>query len=199
VIELPLFPLSSVLLPCGRLPLQIFEQRYLDLVRSCLKEDTGFGLVWILEGAEVAGPGRGQPQLARVGTHARIVDWDALPNNLLGVTIEGGERFELHDSWAQDNQLVVGHVELEATRPPQVIREEWDSLLEVLVSLEQHPHVKNLGIHADHSDAWQVGSVLAQLLPVEESYKYELLATDDIGSFMEQLDGLLSELGELEA
>ena len=51
--ELPLFPLSAVLLPFGRMPLQIFEQRYLDLVRDCMKTDTGFGVVWIRRGAEV--------------------------------------------------------------------------------------------------------------------------------------------------
>ena len=52
--ELSLFPLSGVLLPFGRMPLQIFEQRYLDLVRDCMKTDSLFGVVWIQRGAEVA-------------------------------------------------------------------------------------------------------------------------------------------------
>ena len=45
--ELSLFPLSGVLLPFGRMPLKIFEQRYLDLVRESMKTDTSFGVVWI--------------------------------------------------------------------------------------------------------------------------------------------------------
>src|SRR5210317_1685183 len=96
VIEsLPLFPLSSVLLPCGRIPLQIFEQRYLDLVRDSMKSGTPFGVVWIRRGEEVAQRGSVAADLGDYGTCARIVDWDQLPNGLLGITIEGAERFEL--------------------------------------------------------------------------------------------------------
>jgi Lon protease-like protein len=197
--EIPLFPLSSVLFPGGRLPLQIFEQRYLDLVRQCLREDTGFGLAWIAQGAEVAQPGSGMPKLGEYGCYARIVDWDSLPNGLLGISIEGTERFRLRGARAEPNQLVIGEVELDPKRSPEPIREEWQSLVDVLGSLEQHPHVQALGVHADHEDAWQVGAVLAQLLPVDERIKYQLLGLDDIDAFMEQIDTILNELGGLSA
>ncbi len=196
--EIPLFPLSSVLFPGGRIPLQIFEQRYLDLVRGCMKEDTGFGLAWIAKGAEVAHPGAGQPNLGEYGCYARIVDWDSLPNGLLGITIEGGERFRLSEARAEDNQLVMGEVEIEPLRDSVPMREEWDSMLAVLQSLEQHPHVQKLGIRPDHNDAWQVGCALAQLLPVDERIKYHLLRMDDIADFMEQMDQILNDLGGVE-
>ena len=61
VITLPLFPLSAVLLPGGRVPLQIFEQRYLDLVRESMKTAEPFGMVWIRRGSEVAQRGRAAP------------------------------------------------------------------------------------------------------------------------------------------
>ncbi len=197
--EIPLFPLSSVLFPGGRMSLQIFEQRYLDLVRSCLKQEEGFGLVWIAEGAEVAQPGTGMPKLGEFGCYARIVDWDSLPNGLLGITIEGGERFRLKDTRSESNQLVVGEVEMEEPRSTVPMREEWGSMLEVLTSLERHPHVRSMGIKADHEDAWQVGYVLAQLLPVEEAIKFQLLGLDDTAQFMEELGGVLDELGGLTA
>jgi hypothetical protein len=197
--EIPLFPLSSVLFPGGRLSLKIFEQRYLDLVRSCLKEDSGFGLICITEGAEVAQPGVGLPQLAELGCYARIVDWDSLPDGLLGISVEGGQRFRLADSREADNQLVVGNVSLEEPRPTEPMREDWQSLEEVLTSLEKHPHVQRLGLDVDHRDAWQVAYVLAQLLPVDEQLKYELLAEDNIHEFMAQLDEILDQLGGLPA
>ena len=53
--ELPLFPLNTVLFPCGPLPLRIFETRYLDMVRRCLREKTGFGVVLIARGREAEG------------------------------------------------------------------------------------------------------------------------------------------------
>ncbi len=193
--EIPLFPLGSVLFPGGRLPLQIFEQRYLDLVRGCMKEDIGFGLAWIAQGAEVAHPGVGKPNLGEWGCYARIVDWDQLPNGLLGITIEGGERFRLTGARAEANQLIMGDVELEPLRPAEPMREDWQSMLDVLKSLEQHPHVKRLGLQADHANAWAVGSMLAQLLPVDERIKYQLLRLDDVEDFMAQMDQILNELG----
>ena len=197
--EIPLFPLSSVLFPGGRLSLKIFEQRYLDLVRNCLKQDSGFGLVRITEGAEVAQPGVELPQLAEFGCYARIVDWDSLPNGLLGITVEGEQRFRLTGAREEDNQLVVGDVLLEESRPAEPMREDWQSLEDVLTSLEQHPHVERLGVSANHRNAWEVGYVLAQLLPVDEQIKYELLAADDIDDFMEQLDEIIDQLGGLTA
>jgi len=193
--EIPIFPLSSLLFPGGRMALQIFEQRYLDLVRSSLKEDSGFGITWIVEGAEISRPGLAMPELARFGCYARIVDWDALPNGLLGITIEGGERFRLQQAQARDSGLVMGEVLMEPLRPAELIREEWDSMVDVLLSLEQHPHVQRLGIKVDHGDAWQVGYALAQLLPVDDDIKYALLVQDDIEAFMAEMDELLNELG----
>ncbi|MDX1736021.1 MAG: LON peptidase substrate-binding domain-containing protein, partial [Halioglobus sp.] len=110
--ELPLFPLSSVLVPHGRMPLRIFEQRYLDLVRETMRSEEPFGVVWIRHGSEVAGNGRASPELGDYGTTARIVDWDQLANGLLGITIEGGQRFDLFDTTARANGLVVGQVDV---------------------------------------------------------------------------------------
>ena len=94
--ELALFPLRSVLLPGARMALQIFEPRYLDLVSHCMKNDCGFGIVRITEGHEIIlAQGSEPPATARVGTLARIVDWDALPGGRLRITIEGGRRFRV--------------------------------------------------------------------------------------------------------
>ena len=55
LVEMPLFPLASVLFPGGQLQLRIFEPRYLDLVRECTRHGTGFGVCLILRGQEVGG------------------------------------------------------------------------------------------------------------------------------------------------
>ena len=192
--EIPLFPLSAVLLPHGRMPLQIFERRYLDLVRDCMRNDTGFGVIWLLKGAEVAASQSGEPQLAGVGCYARIVDWEQLPNGLLGVTIAGGERFDLHSSDRADSGLVMGHVELKPKPEPEPVLEVWQSLVAVLRSLENHPHVQRMGLAVDYNDAWQVAYTLAQLLPLDESLKYELLTLDSIEAVVRELELVLNEI-----
>ena len=82
-----LFPLNSVMFPKGRVSLQIFESRYVDMIRQCLRETSGFGVVLIATGSEVARSGE-KLDVHRVGTYCEIVDWNQLPNGLLGITAE---------------------------------------------------------------------------------------------------------------
>lgn len=192
--ELPLFPLSGVLLPFGRMPLQIFEQRYLDLVRDCMKADSGFGVVWIRQGSELAQRGRASPQLGDYGTNARIVDWDQMPNGLLGITIEGSGRFDLYDTHTRANGLVVGEVEPRDAPATDPVQASWQPLVDVLRSLQTHPHVQRMNLQLDYDDAWQVAYTLVQLLPLEESLKYELLGLDTIAELMRELDVLLNQI-----
>ena len=192
--ELPLFPLSGVLMPYGRMPLQIFEPRYLDLVRDCMKTDSAFGVVWIRRGAEVAQRGSASPQLGDYGTTARIVDWDQLPNGLLGLTIQGGQRFDLGATAVRANGLVVGQVALRPQLEPVAMEPRWQSLLDILHSLETHPHIQRMALQLDYDDAWQVACTLIQLLPLDEALKYQLLGIDSIESLMGELDTILNQI-----
>ena len=189
-----MFPLRTVLFPDGHLPLRIFEQRYLDLVRDSMKSSSPFGVVWIRQGAEVAQRGKASPELGDYGTCARIVDWDQLPSGLLGVTIEGGECFDLYDTYSRSNGLVVGEVQLHPHVSECRMAERWATLVDVLRSLEDHPHVQRLNLRVDYNDAWQVGYSLVQMLPMDESLKYELLGIEDIDDLMAELHSLLNQL-----
>ncbi|MEP4146779.1 MAG: LON peptidase substrate-binding domain-containing protein [Halioglobus sp.] len=189
-----LFPLSSVLLPHGKMPLQIFEQRYLDLVRSSMKTADPFGIVWVRRGSEVAERGRASSELGDWGTLARIVDWDQLPNGLLGITIQGEGRFDLYDTETQSSGLVMGEV-VYRDEPARVsMQDEWRPMLDVLQSLESHPHVQLMNLQLDYTNAWQVAWALIQLLPLEEYLKYELLGLDAIEEVMNELDLILNQI-----
>lgn len=193
--EIPLFPLGTVLLPYGRLPLQIFERRYIDMVAKCMREQSGFGVVWLRQGSEVDGEGvSSQLQIGDYGTLARIVDWDQLPNGLLGITIEGHERFHVDEAWVEDSGLNVARVELEPALPPESLPLEGASMVDVLQGLQRHPEVKRLNLTVDYDNAWSVCFALTQLLPVGSPLKYELLGISDIATLIEQLDELLTEL-----
>jgi len=192
VTELPLFPLSAVLVPYGRMPLQIFEQRYLELVKSSMRSGEGFGIIRIEKGAEVGSADL--PVLAPVGSVAHIVDWDQLDNGLLGITVEGRERFRPINHWREDSGLVRAEVEFLPALEPAPMIEAWEPIRTVLRGLEAHPHVQRIGLPADFDDAWQVGLSLVQLLPLEETLKVELLALDAVEELMRELDILLNAL-----
>jgi len=194
VSDIPLFPLSSVLLPHGQMPLQIFEQRYLNLVKDCMRSDTGFGVVWIRRGAEIAQQGRAEPDLGDYGTYARIIDWDQLSNGLLGVTIRGGEIFELDETYRADSGLVMGTVRMQAALEPAPMLGNWQSLADVLHSLETHPHVQRMNLGVDYDNAWQVAFTLVQLLPLDEALKYELLGSENLDALIRELDIILNQI-----
>ena len=105
--DLPLFPLSSVLFPEGALSLRIFESRYLDMIRDCARNDSGFGVCLILDGAEVGEPATP----AAVGTYARIVDFNVQADGLLGILARGEHRFRVQQTRVRDNGLVHAQVE----------------------------------------------------------------------------------------
>ena len=190
--EIALFPLSAVLLPYGRMPLQIFEQRYLDLVKSSMRSGDSFGMLRIERGVEVGAVRL--PELASIGTLASIIDWDQLENGLLGVTVEGGQRFRLGEFWRENNGLIRAEVQLFPAPEPAAMIDAWEPLRMVLEGLEAHPHVQRLGMPADMDDAWQVAYSLVQLLPLEEALKVELLSLTVIDELMRELDVLLNAL-----
>lgn len=192
--EIPLFPLSGVLLPKGRMSLQVFEQRYLDLVRECTREETGFGVVWIRRGAEVAQRGSASPELGDVGCYAHIVDWDQLPNGLLGITIEGRSLFDLHSVSSRANGLQMGEVSWRSVAPAEAPGPGWESLEDVLRSLQTHPHVQRIGLEVDFDNGWELAYALVQLLPLDEALKYELLCLQDLEAVRSELNRLLNQI-----
>ena len=82
--EIGLFPLGMVLLPTERVPLHIFEPRYLELIGECVEQDREFGLVY----ADDDG-------IQAVGTRAKVIDVVRLPDGRLSIVVEGRERFRL--------------------------------------------------------------------------------------------------------
>ncbi|MDX9874341.1 MAG: LON peptidase substrate-binding domain-containing protein [Spongiibacteraceae bacterium] len=177
--ELALFPLRNLLFPGARMGLQIFEPRYLDLVRDSLRHDRPFGVVPIRDGSEVVLPGADpMPRLAPLGTFARIVDWDAAASNLLLVTIEGEGKFRLLATEQQKNFLVRAEVEVLLPEPPLPLPPEADDLPSLLEQLLQHPLMARLQMQPA-SDGGLLANQLAQLLPLPRSVQLELLAEFD--------------------
>ena len=192
--EIALFPLSSILMPLGRMSLQIFEQRYLDLVARCMRENEGFGVIWLKQGSEVSGGSLDTPNVGRYGTYARIVDWDQLPNGLLGILIEGVQRFDVHSVWREPDGLIKAEVTLLDAPTSLPLPERFSALAEVLAGLLQHPQIQRLKLESDLGDAWSVPAQLTQLLPIDEAIKYRLQGLNSAERLLEEMDKLLVEL-----
>lgn len=196
---LPLFPLRSVVFPRGRLALQIFERRYIDLVTRSLRDGTGFGITLLKEGPEVAVAGSRQT-LHRTGMRVRIVDWDALPNGLLGITVEGVKKFRVLDCWVAENDLFMARVRycphdtIEEPRIP--LQSTHQGMAELLQALEQHPAVAHLQLEVDHDNLWDLGWRLSELIPLDLETRQALLELDDPWERMLLIERAIQDLAD---
>jgi Lon protease-like protein len=194
---IPLFPLRSVLFPGGRLPLQIFEQRYLDLISHCMKTDSGFGVCLLSKGDESIKAGSMQ-QVNRTGTYAKIVDWDKLPNGLLGITVEGVRKFRVQGCWPREDKLLMAHVQWsdqdKLDSPPIALGPDQEELVGLLRELMSHPLVEDLGLSTDLTDQRQLAWRLAELLPVPAEEKQRLLELDDTQERLREIEFLIGSV-----
>lgn len=187
---LPLFPLPLVLFPGGRLPLRIFEPRYLDMVRRCMREGSPFGIVCSFPPPE-DDPGR-RSTVATLGCLARIVDFDLLDDGLLGIQCLGGERFRVQDRHQQPDGLWVGQVEVLATPEPVELAPDFGLLARIVSHIGELPEQPFGAVTADrYDDADWVGFRLAEVLPLELVERQQLLEMD---SANERLQWLLDSL-----
>jgi uncharacterized protein len=171
VTDLPLFPLGTVLFPGGLLPLRVFEQRYLEMAKACLRDGTPFGVCRIREGAEVGAPATPE----EVGCVARIVRWDMQQLGLLQIVALGGERFRILDRCVQADGLARATVELlpeEADAPVPEALFACRQLLERIAA----EHGERVFAQPYRFDSCQwVGARLAEILPLPGALRQQLL------------------------
>lgn len=170
----PIFPLATVLFPGALLPLRIFEVRYMDMAKECLKHGSPFGVCLIREGAEVGAPAVPEP----VGCLARIAEADMEELGILKVKAEGLERFRLLDSETTPQGLILGSVERlepEASADCPQLAESAEFLRKVVAGIGK----ARFGAPLEFDDASWVSFRLAEVLPLRNDVKQKLLELRD--------------------
>jgi Lon protease-like protein len=186
VSEIPLFPLNIVLFPDGPLPLRIFETRYYDMVRRCMREGRGFGVVLIREGREV---GTEATDVYEVGTLAEITDFHQLSDGLLGLSCVGRQRFRILSRSRQTDGLNLGDVEWIDAEPLLAVPPRHARLATLLRNVLPQLGEVYARIEMRLEDAAWVGCRLAEILPIPLADKQSYLEIDDP---LERLDRLAS-------
>ena len=179
-IEIPLFPLKTVLFPGGPLRLRIFEPRYLDMIARCLRANNRFGVVAIRRGGEV-----GEAEMFGAGTLAEIVDWHQ-DGTLLGIVAVGREGFDLESTSRQPDGLYVGRAVLRAREPRRPLPASHAPLAELLRNLlESLPAYRT--VEPAYDDAVWVSHRLTEVLPLALPLKQELLEMTDSEARLERI------------
>jgi uncharacterized protein len=188
--EIALFPLRTVLFPGGPLPLRIFEPRYTDMVRKSLREATVFGVVLIDGGTETGAV----TATTSVGTSARIADFNALPDGLLGITCFGLRKFKLGSRRVQSDGLNLGEVEWLPAEEEVELPAEYRHLGQLLRKVL--PELGNFyeSVTKRFDDAAWVGYRLAEILPLSLSDKQFCLELNDPLARLARLSPLIQRV-----
>ena len=107
--SLPLFPLNTLVCPQGLLPLKIFEARYLDMVKDCLRNQSSFAIVTVLP--ERATDSKGNFPFVDIGTKVKIVEADVDTVGLMLIKCVGQQRVKIKSFTQRDDGLVIGQVD----------------------------------------------------------------------------------------
>jgi len=174
-LTLPLFPLNTVVFPGGQLPLRIFEQRYLDMVKQAIADNTPFGICAIREGTET-----GTPAVPyTVGTRVRVTDWDMPQAGILHIDTQAEERFVVRSTRAEPGGLLIGCVEAVSAEPPSAIPDELELAVEILRHIIGEYGNAHFPAPHEFDNAVWVGYRLSEVLPLKLSIRQNLLEMND--------------------
>lgn len=188
-LDVPIFPLNTVLFPGGVQSLKIFEQRYLDMAAACMKEGTPFGICLIDTGNEV---GEAATPHA-LGTLATIADWEMEQLGILLVTTRGGRRFRIIESHAGDDRLLRAKVELLQETTAVAMPPERRRLLPLLRRVVADLGPARIPEPHDYDNALWVGYRITEVLPIQNLAKQKLLELDDPLARLEILERFLDQ------
>jgi len=190
----PLFPLSINVLPGALLPLQIFEPRYIDMIKKCLGNAEGFSIVLTKEEPSL---GREGPiSIHDIGTYVEIVDFNQLDNGLLGITVKGKSKVNIFETWRQDDELLLGNIEIideednDLSNEPQY-KDLWNMIEEII----RHPEIKKLNLEVDFNSSKSVCYILASILPLRSQEKQSILELDGNSQKLDYLKEIIKRLG----
>lgn len=186
-LKLPIFPLNTVLFPGGVLPLKIFEQRYLEMTKACVRNNTDFGVCLINEGPEVGAPAIP----VEVGCVAKITNWEMPQLGIFHLVTHGAERFRILDMHAESNGLIIGDVVLLEPEPRANVEPRHEKSVAVLKQLVERFGDDHFPPPHDYTDASWVSYRLIEILPMDRFEKQRMLVTNDAIARLDRVQFLL--------
>ena len=171
--KIPIFPLRTILFPGSKLPLRIFEPRYLDMVSACMRSKREFGIVL---SRKVPQPG--MLETYATGTLATIIDWNQGNDGLLGITVLGTNKFELLSMIKQEDGLNIGEIKIIEGEEDFKAPPNFDNMISLLEAI-----LDDIDLYEDREKFFESASWasfrFAEILPLKIEDKQKCLEFDD--------------------
>jgi uncharacterized protein len=180
--RVPLFLLNTVLFPKGVLRLRVFEKRYVDMVRTCMRENRPFGVCLITKPRDENTP----TQHETIGCLASIVDFDMEKMGLLLIRGTGGQRFCVLSSQVEEDGLTTASISLIENDVSTVVPSQYSSCAalarELIAEIKRSvPGTGDqiIGLPYEFDSAAWVSNRLSEVLPISTTAKQQLMALED--------------------
>ena len=189
--NLPVFPLGLVALPGTIQHLQIFEPRYVNMVKECMEKDQGFVIVFQKQALK-----NNNYEISKKGSYVEIIDFNNLPNGLLGITVKSINKVSIKDLTQLQDGLHIAEINplVDPEVDDQALLAEFPEITNILNQLVKHPRIIDMPIEVDFNSADSVAYHLAGLIPIPRSHKQSLLEAFDASQRFTILSKYIEEI-----
>ena len=190
--NLPIFPLGLVALPGSIQSLQIFEPRYVNMIKSCMSDVHGF--VIVLQNNESTDFG-----ISKKGTYVEIIDFNNLPNGLLGITVKSENKVSIKNIYQLEDGLHIAEIkpEIDPEVDNQALIAEYPEIINILSQLIKHPKINELPIKVDFNSADSIAYHLAGLIPLSMKQRQNLLEAFDASQRLSILSKYIEKISTI--
>ena len=191
--KIPVFPLGVVVLPGTIQSLQIFEPRYIDMVKNCMVGSSGFVITLQSKSNDDIDFG-----IVKRGAYVEIIDFNNNPNGLLSITVKAVNRASIKNIVQQKDGLHIADIKplVDPAVDDQALIAKHPELINILIQLRDHPRIKKLPIEIDLTSADSVAYHLSSLIPLTSQEKQSILEAFDASQRMNILSRLITKLSE---
>lgn len=189
--NLPVFPLGLVALPGTIQNLQIFEPRYINMVKDCMEQDHGFVIVFQKQII-----GNNENEISKKGCYVEIIDFNNLPNGLLGITVKSVNKVSIKNLTQLEDGLHIAKInpEVDPEVDDQALLAEFPEIINILNQLVKHPRIVDMPLDVDFNSADSVAYHLAGLIPISWPHKQSLLEAFDASQRLSILSKYIEEI-----
>ncbi len=201
MLEIPLFPLNTVLFPGTPIHLHIFEPRYIKMVNHCVENSQPFGIALIRSGIEALGP-LAEPHY--IGCTAQIAQIQPLADGQMNLVAIGVERFRVLTIDRETKPFLVGRIQLYPIENPDPagldrrcvhLRRHFERFIKILLDAGSQP----MDLSQLPDDGVALAFLAAAVLQIPPVQKQELLASESADKLLDRLEHhYLRELALLE-
>ena len=189
--SLPIFPLGIVALPGTIQNLQIFEPRYINMVKDCMENEHGFVIVYQKKYSK-----KDDYEISKKGSYVEIIDFNNLPNGLLGITVQSVNKVLIKNLMQLQDGLHIAETQpvVDPEVDDQALLAEFPEISNILSQLIKHPRIVDMPLNVDFNSADSVAYHLAGLIPISGSHKQSLLEAFDASQRLSILSKYIEDL-----